>query len=390
MHIAERTAASIVAEISGIIGQRINMMDERGVIIASSDPARVGTMHDAARRIVRDGLPELVVHSDTEYEGSRRGVNLAVELNGKTVGVIGVTGPYEEVSKYGQIIKKITEILLKEEYNKEQRERDDRAKMRFLGEWLYGDPRNINREFHEYGISLGVDISRPRRLFSVAVQPEDGGDSRLAQKSIDGAYRVIKTFVLNEPDSFILASADSLMCGVGMRGDDDMLVLAGTVKTESEIRYPVTVAVGVDSAGTRVWEARVKAEKAMRTCLRSAKKEPRLYADITMEIFSAELPDSVKQDYIGHVFRNYLPSEIPALIILLDTFYECEGSVSLASEKMNMHKNTLQYKLKKISERTGYDPRSIKYSSLFYNAIHFYRDISGSCHAPSSGWNPGQ
>ena len=220
-----------------------------------------------------------------------------------------------------------------------------------------------------------------------AAEDWDGGDSRLAQKSIDGAYRVIKTFVLNEPDSFILASADSLMCGVGMRGDDDMLVLAGTVKTESEIRYPVTVAVGVDSAGTRVWEARVKAEKAMRTCLRSSSREPRLYADINMEIFTAELSDSVKQDYISHVFRNYTAPEIPDLIILLDTFYEHEGSIARASEKLNMHKNTLQYKLKKISERTGYDPRSIKYSSLFYNAIHFYRDIRNLFHFSPPSWD---
>ncbi|HCL01523.1 MAG TPA: hypothetical protein DHW61_03765 [Lachnoclostridium phytofermentans] len=41
-----------------------------------------------------------------------------------------------------------------------------------------------------------------------------------------------------------------------------------------------------------------------------------------------------------------------------------------------IHKNTLQNKLKRISERTGYDPRSIRHSSLFYIAI--YRDISDS------------
>lgn len=387
MHIAERTAASIVAEISGIIGQRINMMDDRGVIIASSDPSRVGTLHGAALQIVQDGLSELVVHSDTEYKGSRRGVNLAVELNGKTVGVIGVTGPYEEVSKYGQIIKKITEILLREEYYKEQTEREARAKMRFIGEWLYGDPKNINKEFHEYGLSLGVDISKPRRLFSLAVQTEESGDSRYAQKCIDGANRVIKTFVMNEPDSFILISADSVICGVSMRSDEEMLVFTKTIKTEAEIRYPVTVAIGVDSSMEHVWEARGKAEKAMRTCLRSSSREPRLYADINMEIFTAELSDSVKQDYISHVFRNYTAPEIPDLIILLDTFYEHEGSIARASEKLNMHKNTLQYKLKKISERTGYDPRSIKYSSLFYNAIHFYRDIRNLFHFSPPSWD---
>lgn len=42
-----------------------------------------------------------------------------------------------------------------------------------------------------------------------------------------------------------------------------------------------------------------------------------------------------------------------------------------------MHKNTLQYKLKRIYERTGYDPRSLRYSALFLIAIDFYREIRG-------------
>ena len=56
------------------------------------------------------------------------------------------------------------------------------------------------------------------------------------------------------------------------------------------------------------------------------------------------------------------------------TFYDVEGSINAASEKLFIHKNTLQYKLNKIAEKTGYNPRSIRHSSLFYIAIYFYRE----------------
>ena len=65
------------------------------------------------------------------------------------------------------------------------------------------------------------------------------------------------------------------------------------------------------------------------------------------------------------------------MIGVLEVLYETEGSITAASEALHMHKNTLQYKLKRIYERTGYDPRSLRYSALFLIAIDFYREIRG-------------
>ena len=40
--LSTQSAQRIVAEIGGIVGQNINMMDAQGYIIASTDPARIG------------------------------------------------------------------------------------------------------------------------------------------------------------------------------------------------------------------------------------------------------------------------------------------------------------------------------------------------------------
>ena len=70
-----------------------------------------------------------------------------------------------------------------------------------------------------------------------------------------------------------------------------------------------------------------------------------------------------------------MPGHPAETVGLLETLYDLEGSITAAAEKLHMHKNTLQYKLRRIYERTGYDPRSIRWSSLFYIAIDFYREI---------------
>ena len=47
MYISRETAQEIVEEIGREIGEHINLMDERGYIIASTDAARIGNLHEA-------------------------------------------------------------------------------------------------------------------------------------------------------------------------------------------------------------------------------------------------------------------------------------------------------------------------------------------------------
>ena len=73
-------------EISGIVGQHINMMDERGNIIASTDGTRVGHFHAGAKRIVEEGLPELYVRPEDATPTVRAGLNLPITHGGRTGG----------------------------------------------------------------------------------------------------------------------------------------------------------------------------------------------------------------------------------------------------------------------------------------------------------------
>ena len=50
MFISENAAHSIVREIKEITGHNINIMDEDGIIFASTDPDRVGQRHPGAGR----------------------------------------------------------------------------------------------------------------------------------------------------------------------------------------------------------------------------------------------------------------------------------------------------------------------------------------------------
>lgn len=63
------------------------------------------------------------------------------------------------------------------------------------------------------------------------------------------------------------------------------------------------------------------------------------------------------------------------MLDLIDMLINCNGSITLASEKLFMHKNTLQYKLNRIYEKTGHNPRDLKDSPALYMASVFFKQV---------------
>ena len=136
MYISRETAQEIVEEIGGEIGAHINLMDEQGYIIASTDAARIGNLHEGARQIIRDHLPELYITKEMENAMTKKGINLPLVVEGNAVGVVGITGDREKVYGYGNIVRRMTEILIADSMQKDAKRYERRQRYYLLEEWL--------------------------------------------------------------------------------------------------------------------------------------------------------------------------------------------------------------------------------------------------------------
>lgn len=382
MILSQKIAKNIVREVNDVIPMKINIMDEKGIIIASSDIKRVNTFHEGAYQIVKEQVSEIRVNYDGEFDGALEGINYPLKIQNYIVGVLGITGVYDEIKESANIIKRMTELILENAYSVEQKQLKENICNRYLSEWFNGEAKNITKDFVKRGEALGFDITIPRRLIVCSLYIKDTDESIQSMQVIEEAEKSLKQRIVSiNHNNIYYESGSALICAITAKNDDEIIGTATLLKREIESKYPVKLAIGIDSPVGNYTFAKLalnRATKANRACMRTHKWDIRFYDDLNMEVFCDELEEGIKWEFIYKIFREFSNDEIREAMILLEVYYDMEGSINKAADKLFIHKNTLQNRLKQLTERTGYDPRSIRHSSLFYIAIYFFRELGNN------------
>lgn len=368
MEILAHDAQEIVNELSKLIGLKINIVGSDAIIIANSDPERVGDFHEATYKIIKNNLNELVAFSDDQYKGTHSGTNLPIVIDDKIVGVIGITGPYKVAVAYGKIIKKMAEIMLQSRLWENRLIREQQAMERFQTAWVCSSQTVINDAFISQGRSFGIDITEPRRIAAVS------GISGVDDKIVD----VIRNILNTQPGSNYAFMTSHLIVILMMNLSDDKV--SGLLQhiSDKTAECGVKLYMGADNGFHNIVDIHkqyVEAKVALNAALTLHANKLIFYKDLGLELILDEISFDSKQNYIRKIFGSCPISEIKRDLNTIAVLYEENGSIKHASERLIVHPNTLQYQLKRIEEKTGYDPRKLRHAAIFSIASIFMTEL---------------
>lgn len=375
MQLSKSSAQQIVDEIGCLVRQHINMMDETGHIIASTDPLRIGQFHDGAYRIITQRLAELYITPEAATATVRCGLNLPVESGGDIVGVIGITGPYDEVIDYGQIVKKMTEILIRERSAMEQQRLDLRVQSRFLEDWVLGEGLTHTQTLAERGLALGIDVTLPRRVMVVSVRNRERyTDTMEGQKLIEAVEETVSGCVQAYPGSMILRNTARQILILRKRPTRDLRRIAAELSAAVEQAHGVQLAVGIDGAALDLHMAYLQASRAWHT---ASHRPSRIigYEELNTELLLNDIPRHRKEEYLRTLFSSCGQTELSGWMRVLEAYFAAEGSLSAAADALFIHKNTLQYRLKGLAALTGLDVRRPSQAPALYMALLCFQDL---------------
>ena len=375
MKISNSSAQQIVEEIGKLVKQNINLMDDTGHIIASNDPKRIGNFHPGAHRIITAHLQELYITQEMERADPqlRRGINLAIEVDGQVEGVIGITGMYDEVIRYGQIVKKMAEILIAERMAMDEQRLDQRIRTRFLEEWVLGEGQPNLQTLSERGFALGIDISQPRRCMVVSPRHlREYTDSLEGQEFLERVEGVVCSLL--PPNCIVLRNTGRQIILLPKRSTQQLHRLCTTLMEMVQKQLDVGLICGIDGASGDIHTACLQANRAWKLAEYAPKgivEFDTLHAELLLDQISRER----KAEYLRRIFPNCDIQQIREFVFLLDAWFAAEGSLHTASEIMFIHKNTIQYRLKRLAEISGLDVRRPSQSAALYLAMKFFQEL---------------
>lgn len=351
MKLSINTVKNLIKELSSVIDYNLNIMDENGIIISSTNSTRIGQFHEGALLVIKNKLAELQVNYDGEYAGCKEGTNVPLIVDDKIIGVLGITGDVKETAKYTSIIKKTAEILLKDYFNLEQTASWNQARLFFLNSWLnqeITDRDRIHRKLQQYKCPLssswqvivvdnltGHEATRRfldenvRTSHAVTSWNNTHGIIIGMFESVEYAGEYIETLMETHPEK------DNFFFAIGNTVHDEMLVPKSYDQALALLQY-----------------ARKKSQSTM-----TAYRGISLYRDNMMDIIFSSVPEEFKKEIITDVFSNCKESDIDSISAFIMEYCNHNGSINKIAESLYMHKNTVQYKINRIYRLTGLDLR---------------------------------
>jgi carbohydrate diacid regulator len=317
-----------------------------------------------------------------EYEGLVIGAIKIDKENGRLKGTL-------DISASGK------EMLLRRAFLFEEQQREEQAKELLVSLLLNQKGGQADPAVNMLARILGYDLEEPQAAFVVEFEKKDSPEDRASEpaKLCHTAVRIVENF-MKFSGGFVAVSThkDRVLVFKNINVDEsssrDLLNLKNGGREKSELQCRVRK--NLISMAESMRQAILLGTKqdviiGVGDCYRGLLAARSSYRDACLALKMGKYFRQVKQMQICHVNDFALESLLVRLekkererfverflgsIKLerdlqdtLEAFFQCNLNIAQAAEKMFLHRNTFAYRLDKIQQLTGLNPRS------FYDAM---------------------
>ena len=353
---------SLLSEISDL---QVDMLDDNAVYLSSAEASKIGQTDPVAAQMLSENLNERYHNLPGEQE--RVAYYIVMWHNNQRIGAFRLTGPLEKIDACKKVIQTVSSLLIEDHFYNERERMKASSIAIIIDEWFHLTPDSDCSEFYERAKITGIDLNLPRvvvqmhihnlqRLPNEPGKPQHNTLGRLA----DVLFNLMLNHIDRERNDYCVSAGNDFVLLLAVSDLKEAKKLIEQLKYSIERRYAVSVFSGFSPVMTdfRTVGAGYRFAQLATRVARSQNKPFAFYDDLSMELLLSNIPPSVKQDYVSKVYQGCTPAEIREWTNLLAVYFKCNGSLNETAKQLYLHKNTLQYKLSKIFERTGFDPRN--------------------------------
>lgn len=339
--LSEKQAQDIVDKMMADIPYNINIMNEQGIIIGSGERQRVGTIHQGAVEALSIGKM-IEIRKDSEYE--KQGTNEPIVINGQYVGVIGITGYPDEVRPFCNIVRTTVTLLIEQRISLEKQAHESNRKKAFL-DMLLHDQGTYSQKLKKEALPYDIDLLVKTTVLYI---------KQFQQQEHQHSIWLHYPYVEIEEEGYVVLI-------------QDQTILNTFIATL--FRYQPQVLIAIGTHQSTIATSYQEAQSAM-TILLALRPATQMIDYEEVEFIAKWSQTEIT--YTGHTMNKLVDNT--DLLDTLRSFIHHNCNMSDTAANLNIHRNTLQYRLKKIHQLTGKDPRQLlQLIELTHGLISLYK-----------------
>lgn len=345
-------AKQIVETLKSICDHNINYIDINGRIYASTDEIRVGNYHDAGHEAAKTGKT-ITVEEDDVSRGAKKGINMPIRFHGKTVAVIGITGPPDEVTKYAVLAQRITLMLLRE-HEMDIRDRNNQSQMQIAVRALTKN-MDIDQDFlNDIFQNNDININKTgwKTIVIKAHERYHPANASLIESGIRDTFEKIgqNLHTYDYPNEYLVIAEEENL-------QKNMFRLQKLVD-----KYDRILKIGIGS--TQTLRRQYISYESARIALASLEEGSSIaiFDEMDLQILLANVSGNIRDTYLEQTLGKLTKEDCE----ILRMYYDSGMSLKETANHLFIHYNTLQYRLNRIREVSGYDPRDFKQAVVLY------------------------
>ena len=369
-------AQEIVTRSMRIIDYNVNVMDMHGIIVSSGESSRIGELHEGALQALKQARTVEVNEAMRDHlRGARPGINLSLRQEGQIVGVVGITGKPSQVRRYGELVRMTAEMMLEQASLMRLLARDSRLREELVLQLIRSE--TVSPEQEEWAQRLGVNLKQPRLAAVVEIDSGTlGVDAALAE------IQQLQT-LLTTPER------DNLIATVSLT---ELVVLKPT-RAQHDAREQERHRARVEQLLSRLRESSklgvrialghyfpgaggiARSYRTARTTLQIGKqrhpeKPAFFYQDLMLPVLLESLKTGWQADELRRSLSRLVSQDGNGVFRrTLTQWFAHDTQTSVTAQALGIHRNTLDYRLRRVEELTGrnlehFDDRLLLYTAL--------------------------
>ena len=382
-----KLAQDFVEATSLLVGQRtINIMDQKGIIIASTEKHRIGDFHQGASEVLATGKPVRIKKEDLpRYPGTKEGYNMPIFLNDEIIGVVGIFGCEEEVQSIANLLRvyvtqSFSQLQMTQKQNLEAELRNQLLRL-----LLFGGKSQKEMITKLCGM-LNLQLEFPLRIILLYERAAERNMKHLLDYPQFIQNLIWKNVLDRRRDVFGIQNADYVIL---LGGGESPEMQKSLDKLLHEIEAEDVWNAAVSSPCRNLEE--ISAGMREVSVLRNRKggtiqnlEEHSCRMQYLLGSMTVQEGARTAARMLRRLKEQHGENQAEQLLRTARVYYECGGSVARAAEQLNLHKNTLLYRMKQLYQTFEMEQDSAFVREFFIRMLLEYRNMPESGKSPNS------